>query len=288
MRICRFNENRIGLVRDGLVYDVTRALDLLPSVRWPVPPGDALVAHLHELTGPCMALSREVEGVPIDSVSLNSPVANPTKIIGAPVNYHAHRDEARLDESLNQGQAVPGIDKLGLFLKAVSALAGAGDPIRLRFPSRRTDHEVELAVVIGRIARNVSRECALECVAGYAIGLDLTVRGTEERSMRKSIDGYAIVGPALVTADEVPDPNALELSLSVNGQLRQQASTRSMIFDVHRLIELASSFYTLYPGDIIMTGTPAGVGPIFPGDRIDAQIESLGAIGFTLAEYAST
>jgi 2-keto-4-pentenoate hydratase/2-oxohepta-3-ene-1,7-dioic acid hydratase in catechol pathway len=284
MRICRFNDDRLGVVRDGLVYDVTDALDELPSLRWPLPLGDPLIANLEVLAGTLVARARQVGGVPLAAVSLKSPVANPTKIIGAPVNYRAHLDEALLDDALHHGETVHAIDRLGLFLKAVSALAGPGDPIHLRFPSRRTDHEVELAVVIGRVASKVSRERALDYVAGYAVGLDLTVRGTEERSMRKSIDGYAVLGPVLVTADEVPHPNNLDLQLSINGELRQHANTRAMIFDVPKLIELASSFYTLYPGDVIMTGTPEGVAPVFPGDRLEASVESLGEFSIVLRE----
>jgi 2-keto-4-pentenoate hydratase/2-oxohepta-3-ene-1,7-dioic acid hydratase in catechol pathway len=135
-----------------------------------------------------------------------------------------------------------------------------------------------IGVVIGKKASRVSRERALDYVAGYAIALDMTVRGTEERSMRKSIDSYSVLGPWLVTADEIPDPGALDLELRINGEVRQSSNTRNLIFDVPKLIELASSFYTLHPGDIIMTGTPDGVGRVAPGDRIEARIEMIGSM----------
>ena len=170
------------------------------------------------------------------------------------------------------------IHETGLFLKATSAVIGASEEILLRRIERRTDHEIELAVVIGRTADRVTREDALKCVAGYTIGLDITLRGPEERSLRKSIDTYCVLGPWLVTADEIPDPSALELSLRVNGELRQSASTRDLIIDVPGLIELASSFYTLMPGDVILTGTPEGVGPIAPGDVLTAHIDGIGAM----------
>ena len=153
---------------------------------------------------------------------------------------------------------------------------GCSDGITLGKPDRRTDHEVELAVVIGRTATRVSRETALDHVAGYTIGLDVTMRGPEERSLRKSMDSYSVLGPWLVTADEVGDPGALDLSLLVNGEARQQANTRDLVIDVPGLIAMASSWYTLQPGDVIYTGTPAGVGPIEPGDVLTASIENVG------------
>jgi 2-keto-4-pentenoate hydratase/2-oxohepta-3-ene-1,7-dioic acid hydratase in catechol pathway len=137
---------------------------------------------------------------------------------------------------------------------------------------------VELVAVIGRTADRVSESSALDHVAGYAIGLDITTRGPEDRSYRKSPDSYALVGPWLTTADEVGDASALDLSLSVNGQLRQQANTRDLIVGVPELIAWASRCYTLLPGDLIFTGTPAGVGPIVPGDIIDASIERVGSM----------
>ena len=211
---------------------------------------------------------------------LLSPVANPSKIVGAPVNYQKHLDEVRSDAQLhhdNQAHTAV-IQKIGLFLKASSALAGPADGIALRKLDRRNDHEVELAVVIGKRANNVSRSEALKYVAGYAIGLDVTIRGPEERSLRKSADTYAVLGPWLVTADEIPNPGDLNLKISVNGEQRQNSNTRYMILGVPELIEFASAFYTLLPGDVIMTGTPEGVSPIQPDDNIVATIEKIGSM----------
>jgi 2-keto-4-pentenoate hydratase/2-oxohepta-3-ene-1,7-dioic acid hydratase in catechol pathway len=145
-------------------------------------------------------------------------------------------------------------------------------------PHRRTDHEVELALVIGKKASLVTRDRALEFVAGYCIGLDITIRGPEERSLRKSPDSYSVLGPWLVTADEIPDPGHLWLRLSVNGEVRQESSTADLILGVPELIEYASSFYTLLPGDVILTGTPSGVSPIQPGDTIAAAIDKIGTM----------
>ena len=183
-----------------------------------------------------------------------------------------------VDPSLHHGLDIKPIEKIGLFLKSVSSLVGPGQGVALRFPERRNDHEVELAVVIGKTADRVARAEALDYVAGFAIGLDMTVRGPEERSMRKSIDSYSVLGPWLVTADEIEDPGGLDLELAIGGDTRQKSNTRNLIFDVPKLIELASSFYTLCPGDVIMTGTPSGVGPVKPGDVIDASIERIGSM----------
>jgi 2-keto-4-pentenoate hydratase/2-oxohepta-3-ene-1,7-dioic acid hydratase in catechol pathway len=196
------------------------------------------------------------------------------------VNYQKHLDEVRADSQIhaNNPAHTITIQQAGVFLKANSSLAGAGDGVTLRKPDRRTDHEVELAFVIGRKASHVSSAEALRYVAGYAIGLDISIRGSEDRSLRKSADSYTVLGPWLVTADEVPDPGNLDLEIAVNGQQRQQSNTKYMILGVPQLIELASSFYTLYPGDIVLTGTPEGVSAIEPGDRIVATIENIGTM----------
>ena len=210
--------------------------------------------------------------------ALLSPIANPGKIVAAPVNYKKHLEEARADAEIHHQNQVAEIQRVGLFLKATSSVVGPSQGIAIRHPDRRTDHEIELGVVIGTKADRVSRERALDHVAGYCIGLDITVRGPEERSLRKSIDGYTVLGPWFVTADAVSNPSALDLKLSVNGEPRQQANTSDLIIGIADLIVFASSFYTLMPGDVILTGTPEGVGPIKPGDVIDASISQIGAM----------
>ena len=130
----------------------------------------------------------------------------------------------------------------------------------------------------------MQRSDALSYVAGYTIGLDITIRGPEERSLRKSLDSYSVLGPWLVTADEFGDPSDHEMTLHVDGELRQHANTRDLIMDVAELIAFASSYYTLMPGDVIFTGTPEGVGPIRPGNRIDAQIRGIGSLTMEVRE----
>lgn len=278
MKICRFNDNRLGLVEGDQVKDVTSVLDGLPAFRVPLPPFDPVIAEFARLRPLIEAAAETALAVPLGGVRLLSPVGNPGKIVAAPVNYRAHLDEVNDSAALHHGNLINEIHRAGLFLKATSSLIGVSDLVKLRFPDRRNDHEVELAVVIGRPASRVSAADALDFVAGYAIGLDMTLRGPEERSFRKSIDTYTVLGPWMVTADELPDPTALDLRILVNGERRQQANTQDLILSVAELIAFASSFYTLMPGDILLTGTPEGVGPVVPGDKMVASISSIGEI----------
>ena len=278
MRLCRYNRDRLGLVKGDQLIDVTPALEVLPERRWPCPPGDPLIAGLDAVRGEIPAHEKMgyVQGVA--NVTLRSPVANPTKVIGAPANYRDHVAEARDDPGISFGRETRTIAESGLFLKAVSALAGAGEGIVLGHAGRRKDHEIELALVIGRGGKNISPDAALGHVAGYAIGLDITVRGVEDRSLRKSGDSHALLGPWMTTADEISDPDDLGFRLLVNGELRQESNTRFMIFGCRKLIAYASTFYTLYPGDVIMTGTPSGVGPLTPGDSLRCEFDIIGSM----------
>jgi 2-keto-4-pentenoate hydratase/2-oxohepta-3-ene-1,7-dioic acid hydratase in catechol pathway len=276
MKICRFDNDRLGVVKGDEVLDVTPALEVIPAQRWPIAPGDPLIANLDRVIERIRALEGKAARRKLAEVKLRAPVPNPTKIVNAPINYQAHIDEAKKDQALGAGRKLGHITEWGLFLKATSALVGPGESIRLRMPDRRSDHEVELAIVIGRECRRATIANALDFVAGYAIGLDMTIRGPEMPSWRKSVDTYAVCGPWLTTKDEVPDPNNLRLSLKVNGETRQDSTTARMVYDVQKLIEYATSMYTLYPGDLIFSGTPEGVGPVKPGDVITAEIERIG------------
>jgi len=280
MRLCRFDDNRLGIVDGESVRDVTSALDALPQVRYPLPKHDPLIAHLPQVLARVRSLATTTAALPMAERTFLSPVANPGKLVAAPVNYHAHLDEVRADKALHQNNPAHTvtIHSAGLFLKANSSLVGAGEGVVIRKPDRRTDHEVELAVVIGRQGSNITRGDAIEYIAGYTIGLDITIRGTEDRSFRKSVDTHSVLGPWLVTADEISDPGDLDLEIAVNGEQRQKSNTSRLILGVPDLIELASSFYTLYPGDVIFTGTPEGVSPIEAGDEIVATIEKIGTM----------
>lgn len=203
-------------------------------------------------------------------------VALPSKIVCIGLNYHDHAAEAKM----------PVPSEPVVFLKAPSALSRANDPIPLPPGAEMLDWEVELACVIGRHTRGVSKARALAAVAGYAVLNDVSERSFQlhrggQWTKGKSHDGFAPFGPYLVT--DVPDPHALHLSLSVNGEMMQDGTTADLIFDLPAVIAHVSSFMTLEPGDIVATGTPAGVGfgmvPqrfLAAGDRVRAEIAGLG------------
>ncbi len=274
MRLCRFGDDKIGEVVAREVIDISAVAErLMASTRGR---GDPLILAWPALLAMTAAERRQGGRYALDDVVLRCPVQRAGKIVAAPINYKKHIAEAGADAGIRYGHTITDIKESGLFLKAASALAGPRDPLVVRFPERRTDYEIELVAVIGEGGRDISREHALHHVAGYAVGLDITLRGPEERSFRKSIDGYAIIGPWLTSADEIADPDALDLMLDLNGTRRQHSNTAEMVYGVARLIEFASSFYTLEPGDILFTGTPEGVGPIVAGDQLRACISGLG------------
>lgn len=283
MKLCIFDDDRIGIVSGQDIIDITGVFTAVPQPGWPYPKYDWIISNFDRLRPHINKAIETGERIPLATVRLRAPVANPGKIIAAPINYKDHIAEANADPQINHGKTYTELDKFGLFLKANSSLIGCHEEIKIPFAERRTDHEVELAVVIGREAKKVSLEHALDYVFGYCIGLDMTVRGPEFPDFRKSADTFSVLGPWIVTADEVSDPNSLDLSIRVNGELRQQSNTKYLIYNVQRLIEYASAMYTLHPGDVIMTGTPAGVSPVTFGDVLEASVSGIGTMTSRLA-----
>lgn len=278
MKICFFDDNRLGVVIGDKVHDVTSVLAQLPACRPPFPRHDIIIEALPGLLPALQAAADQTPGKPIDAVQFRAPVMNPGKVVAAPINYLAHMEETMADPVTFSQAQVTRIQETGMFLKATSSIIGPAEGIRLRLPERRNDHEVELVAVIGKAGSDITLERALDHVFGYTIGLDITVRGKEERSFRKSVDSYTVLGPWLVTADEFGDPSDVALSLAVNGAPRQNARTSAMVLSLRELIVFASRFYTLHPGDVLMTGTPEGVGPLVPGDMITATIDHIGTL----------
>lgn len=201
-------------------------------------------------------------------------VPDPSKIVAAPVNYLDHQSEMNEDAH---------IDALGVFLKAPSSVIPNGGTVSLPYLDRRFDQEGELALVIGRTARHVAKEDAVDHIAGYTCLLDLTMRGGEDRSTRKSFDTFTPVGPHLVTPDEVGELSALRLRTWVNGELRQDADIADLVWGVPALVSYISSVMTLHPGDIVSTGTPAGVGRITDGDTVVVEIDNVGRLEVTVS-----
>ena len=221
------------------------------------------------------------ENLPIveNNSRLGAPVGRVGKIICVGLNYADHAAES--------GQPVP--DQPVIFMKATSAIVGAFDDVMIPPGSEKTDWEVELGVVIGDAARNVSRDSALDHVAGYLVVNDVSERAFQfehggQWVKGKGCDTFAPLGPWLVTRDEIPDPQDLAMHLSVNGHRYQDGNTRTMIFDVATLVSHISRYMALLPGDVISTGTPPGVGlgqkpPVYlkPGDVMELGIDGLGA-----------
>lgn len=257
-------QERVGVLAGGEVHDVR------PDLVSGTDGGSAMRRVIAATSGdPSRVTSLDEASAPLDAVRLLPPVPDPSKIVAAPVNYLDHKAE------MNQSVQVDG---LGVFLKAPSSLIGAGGTVRLPYADRRFDQEGELALVIGRTARNVPAAEALSHVFGYTCLLDITMRGGEDRSTRKSFDTFTPMGPWLVTPDEVGPLRTLRLTCSVNGTLRQDADISDLIWDVPALIEYVSSVMTLRPGDVVATGTPAGVGPIHDGDSVTASVSRVGEL----------
>ncbi|WP_232492634.1 fumarylacetoacetate hydrolase family protein [Novosphingobium kaempferiae] len=270
MKICRYRTApdapiRLGVVREDRVHDVTAVTEALPSVRWPFPPGDQFIAHLDTLRPRMEALADAAEGLPLSGVLLSNPVANPGKFVCGAGNF---------EEVLAAGGHPR---RLGLLFKMTSAAAGPADGVTLRWPERTTFHEMEIAIVIGREGTEIPASEALDYVAGYCIGLDMTMQGSEFPSFGKSFDTYGVMGPWLTTKDEIADPDALDFRLTVNGEDRQVDNTLRLVLGIAALVEHAASVMTLHPGDVIFSGTPPrSVGPVVPGDTMHAWIEGLG------------
>lgn len=285
MKLAVFDEFKVGVVSGESVHDVTavlpKSLDDTPEQRinW-------LIRHWTVAEGIVAERAQGVEPKPLAEVTLRPCSPAPSHVFALPANYRTHIGELG-DRSVSKGRSAR---EQGFFLKAPGSLTGADEAIQLpRGSDRRFDHECELAVVIGSTTSHVPREQALDHVFGYACLIDVTMRierdrFEEERSMRKSFSSFTPLGPCLVTADEVGDPQELTSRLSVNGELRQSARLADMIVGVAEAIELISSVVPLQPGDVIASGTPAGVGQLRPGDVVQISIDRLGSMQLPVVE----
>jgi 2-keto-4-pentenoate hydratase/2-oxohepta-3-ene-1,7-dioic acid hydratase in catechol pathway len=266
VRLASYNGGRIGRVDGAEIVDLT-SLVACPQP-WPGPapsPMRALIARWDELSG--RALTADGPRTALADAVLEPPVPDPTKVLAAPVNYADHQAEMSVDSH---------VSSLGLFLKSPSSLLGPSGTVRLPYSDRRFDQEGELALVIGRRAARITAD-PLSYVFGYTGLMDITMRGGEDRSTRKSFATFTPMGPWIVTPDEFGDPEQVDLRCSVNGVVRQSANTRELIWGVAALVEYASWISPLLPGDVITTGTPAGVDQLLDGDCIELSLSGLGA-----------
>ena len=268
IRMIHNGEVRPGLWKDGLIVDLKTIFPSIPDI------GETFFTEgwlekIFNLNDPGLALN----------VRLTSPIRRPSKIICLGKNYAEHAKESGFDNP----------DKPLLFSKAPSALSGPFDPIVLPKSSGQVDWEVELAVIIGKTCRRISRTNAMDHIAGFTVMNDVSAReaqfGDGQWFRGKSFDTFAPLGPVLVTPDEIGNINNLQLTTRVDGVLMQNGNTADLIFDIPFLIEFISKDMTLMPGDIISTGTPSGVGifrtpPIVlkPGNVVECRIEGIGSI----------
>lgn len=267
MKLARFNEGRIGVVLGDEIVDVTDAAGV-DTGEWPPMGPVRLIADFERKRPALEQAIKAGQRSQLSAVKLITPVPWPNKVVAYPVNYHDHGKEMQAPYRANHQ---------GFFLKPNSSLSGAGEAIELpEVNGREVHHELELAIIIGRKARNIKRDDWRDYVFGYACLLDMVVRGREERVTRKAYDTFSPVGPWITTADEVEDVQNLDGKLWVNGELRQHCNTRDLVLDIPGMVEMAAAVMTLYPGDIIATGTPAGVGPVVAGDEIRIAIEAVG------------
>jgi 2-keto-4-pentenoate hydratase/2-oxohepta-3-ene-1,7-dioic acid hydratase in catechol pathway len=273
MHIVRFRSDdsgtaRIGLLESELVFDVGPEADLLQML------------HMLTTEGPdSMAKGSAHE---LAKVKLLSPISKPPKVIAIGLNYESHRLETRAEQPTEPT----------VFSKFATAIIGPEEAIVLpAVAPRRVDYEAELAVVLGRGGRNIPEGVAMSTVAGYVAANDISARDWQIRKpngqwlLGKTFDTFLPIGPAIVTADEVREPHALQISCVVSGEVLQSASTSEMIFQIPTLISYLSRVFTLEVGDLILTGTPAGVGMartpprwLEDGDIVETTIEGIGTL----------
>ena len=283
MKLALFDEFRLGLVSGDEIVDVSGALPVHDAD--PVTAGwwRALCRDFPRLRPGLEAAAAAGTPVKLAGVRLRAPALNPSKIIACASNYHEHVEEMHEVQRRTLGHVEDWMMNFDVFLKAPSAISGPADDIVLPRPvldaGQEIHHEAELVIVIGAGGRDIPAAAALEHVLGYTIGLDITVRGAADRSRRKSYDTFAPLGPWIATPDETGDPAGLEIDLVRNGDdHRQHSQTRDLITPVPAIISYASQAMTLLPGDLIFTGAPPGVGPVYPGDVLDTTIGRIGSM----------
>jgi 2-keto-4-pentenoate hydratase/2-oxohepta-3-ene-1,7-dioic acid hydratase in catechol pathway len=275
MKLARFNGDRIGVVNGETIVDVSDACGVAEG-EWPPVGINRIIAEFSTMR-PLIEKAAQGAGVPLASVRLEAPVVWPRNLLALPNNFADHSAEMK-----GRSYAVGGglsADSAGFFMKAPSSIVGPQEAILLPDrPDREIHYECELATIIGKRAGNILAAEAAEYIFGYACLLDITMRGQEERVMRKSFTSFTPLGPWITTADEVGPTADLQLQLWVNGTLRQHAQVRDMIVGIYEAVELCSAVMPLEPGDIIASGTMSGVGQLYDGDEVKITIDKIGSM----------
>jgi 2-keto-4-pentenoate hydratase/2-oxohepta-3-ene-1,7-dioic acid hydratase in catechol pathway len=291
MRLALFDAGRLGVVvtepSGDTIVDVTGALpyahdaDPLTAGWW------RALCRDFEVIRP--ALERAAAGGtarPVGEVTLQAPVLGPSKIVAAASNYREHVAEMHGVQERTLGRVESWMMEFDVFLKAPSSIAGPGAdvvlPADVVAAGHEIHHESELVVVIGSGGRDIAEDSAMEHVLGFTAGLDITVRSPADRSRRKSYDTFSPVGPWITTRDEIGDGSGLDIRLVCDGEVRQSVNTDGLITPVPRIVAYASSVMTLFPGDLLFTGAPPGVGPITRGERLEMSIGRIGAMSVSV------
>ncbi len=295
MKICHYNANQAGLVEGDQVYplgDALRKAGVLRERYTMVEVVEALVDNPAALQ---IARDARATGapLPLGSVKLLPPITNPPSIWAAAANYRAHQSEmsVRTGTSYERKQLTKDELMAEFFLKPSSSLIGPGGTVILPKIANHVDHECELCAVIGRPARNVGEAQALDHVFGYTTLWDFSVRdpwGKQQntRNVRKGFDSFTGLGPWIVTRDEIADPQDLHITVEQNGNVVMRAHTADMICNLREHIRFLSDKLTLRTGDLITTGTPAGVSRLADGDRLKGGIGGIGDMEFTVRAQA--
>lgn len=284
MKLALFDDYRLGVVTptDDAIVDVTAALpahgdDPLTAGWW-----RAVCRDWSSLAGPIGDAAAAGTPQPLSSVTLRAPVLNPSKVIAAASNYRAHVDEMHDVQERTLGTTHDWMFEFDIFLKAPSSITGPAGPIVLPreivAAGQEIHHESELVIVIGSGGRDIPVEEALDHVFGFTVGLDVTVRSPADRSRRKSYDTFSPLGPWIRVRDDGFDGSGLGITLTVDGEVRQDVDTSDLITPVPEIVSYASHIMTLNPGDIIFTGAPPGVGPLEAGETLVTTVTGIGSM----------
>jgi 2-keto-4-pentenoate hydratase/2-oxohepta-3-ene-1,7-dioic acid hydratase in catechol pathway len=284
MKICQYGEHEAGAVQGERVYPIGAALVAAGHLRQGYTMQEAIdVLANRPAAMHCARHALEGRSLALASVTLLAPIENPPSIWAAAANYKAHAAEMHAASGGPDRSALTKDELMAeFFLKPSSSIIGPGGTIVLPRISKDVDYEAELCAVIGRKARRVSEAEALEHVFGYAICWDISQRDPwgrnrqNTRNIRKGFDSFTAIGPWIVTREELPEPQDVSIEVELNGRKAMTAHTSDMICGVREQIRFLSGILTLRPGDLITTGTPAGVAKLAPGDRLRGRIERIG------------
>jgi 2-keto-4-pentenoate hydratase/2-oxohepta-3-ene-1,7-dioic acid hydratase in catechol pathway len=287
MKICHYDNNQAGVIVEDKVYNIGDALMKAGLAR----NGYTMVEIIDALANDSKAMqlardaSQDAAGIPLNSVKLLAPITNPGSLWAAAANYRAHQKEM-IERMGSADRVTKTKDELmaEFFLKTTSSIIGPGDTIILPKISKLVDFECELCAVVGKRARKVTEEQALDYVFGYTICWDISQRdpwgkGVQNtRNIRKGFDTFSALGPWIVTRDEIDEPQNLTIKVLQNGKEAMTAHTSDMICGLRDHIRFLTSCLTLRPGDLITTGTPAGVSKLNDGDYLHGTIEKIGSM----------